>query len=783
MKRNKRHMIVIAVALFGLLSVMAAVDSAYAELGAVGPVNPDNGFPLWYQDSAGLALGQCLETIATNRFCDLPAAGEELGFDPFKPVVFPNNFPLEFAYFFAEAFVDPFSPLRRYDVGLVGGFFREALLDGEQVAALFIRMRVDNLPVAGDYRVLHPYGEEIFPNQAAGGFIRVDPPEFIQIFPAPLDFDAPLAGDLNCLECDPATVFGPFLESADPTNKDVVDPVTGNLYLSNPVIPVTVTGSPTGNNFVRVERVELDGDGNVINVLETIAETGLFFLFGKKVSTVEVSPRTIVFPEQNVAPVFADETVTVTNMSPLRTPPFGQITVSGPDAADFTVPAGSDECSNRDLDAAESCTFVIRFSGLADGLDRTATINIPSDAGEFTAEVVSVSGTIDSVPPQVTATFPVDNGLAPANMTIIAQFDDAMDPATINGTTFTVITPGGPVAGTVTVDEVNNISLFTPSAPLAEGIVHTARILGVPAGVADSVGNPMQADFVWSFTGAPPDLTPPSIAATNPTSMSGGFPTGSPIRVTFNEPVLGFTTKTAIQVSTAAGTVGGTVTFDAQANAAVFTPSSPLEFGTGHTLTVSGGVRDLAGNALAAGFAATFVTNFRPEAPQLLSPSPGEAGVQSPVTLRWTRPVDPDGDPLVFRVSVCNNASFAGAGTDCQTDITVTASAESPKKVYYAGFGFMGMMLGLAGIILGGVRTRGRLIMPVVILFWALVIIAGMSLYSCGGSGGGGGTPATEGVSTQVTGLSSGITFFWRVEADDGKGGTAVSPVSTFSTQ
>jgi hypothetical protein len=66
---------------------------------------------------------------------------------------------------------------------------------------------------------------------------------------------------------------------------------------------------------------------------------------------------------------------------------------------------------------------------------------------------------------------------------------------------------------------------------------------------------------------------------------------------------------------------------------------------------------------------------------------------------------------------------------------------------------------------------------------------------SCGGSSGGGnGTPGTnpggtnpitltaDETSATVTGLATGTTYFWKVVADDGKGGLASSETFSFKT-
>src|SRR5215510_3572936 len=58
-------------------------------LQAMGPIDPANGFPLYYQDSKNLALEHCLDTV-----CDPKLAVP----DPTQPVSFPDNFPPEFFY-------------------------------------------------------------------------------------------------------------------------------------------------------------------------------------------------------------------------------------------------------------------------------------------------------------------------------------------------------------------------------------------------------------------------------------------------------------------------------------------------------------------------------------------------------------------------------------------------------------------------------------------------------------------------------------------------------------
>src|SRR5580658_1565941 len=56
----------------------------------------------------------------------------------------------------------------------------------------------------------------------------------------------------------------------------------------------------------------------------------------------------------------------------------------------------------------------------------------------------------------------------PINHEIVVSFNQEMDPATLDTTTFTVTGPGlTPVAGSVSYDATNNIAIFTPTSLLA----------------------------------------------------------------------------------------------------------------------------------------------------------------------------------------------------------------------------------------------------------------------------------------------------------------------------
>jgi len=117
--------------------------------------------------------------------------------------------------------------------------------------------------------------------------------------------------------------------------------------------------------------------------------------------------------------------------------------------------------------------------------------------------------------PTVIAVTPLDGSTLVCNSSaaITATFSKAMDPATINTTTFTLTGPSGPVSGTVNYVAATNVATFAPASPpgLAVTTTYTATIT---TGVVDTFGNHLAANKVWTFT-------------TATCASSGGIPLGT----------------------------------------------------------------------------------------------------------------------------------------------------------------------------------------------------------------------------------------------------------------
>ena len=77
---------------------------------------------------------------------------------------------------------------------------------------------------------------------------------------------------------------------------------------------------------------------------------------------------------------------------------------------------------------------------------------------------------------------------------ITAIFNEAMDAATVNETTFVLYQGANQVSGTVTYS--GNTATFTPAGYLAINTYYTAT---VTTGTQDPYGNALPANYVWSF--------------------------------------------------------------------------------------------------------------------------------------------------------------------------------------------------------------------------------------------------------------------------------------------
>ena len=212
-------------------------------------------------------------------------------------------------------------------------------------------------------------------------------------------------------------------------------------------------------------------------------------------------------------------------------------------------------------------------------------------------------------PPQVTSVNPLTGSTLTCGTPLVinASFSKAMNPATINTTTFILASGATNVAGAVTYDATTNIATFTPSAALSPNSLYVATIT---TGAQDQFGNGLATNFFWSFTTPPPCPAPTVTAVTPPNGSATTCPNTALITATFSHAMNPATinTSTFTLVGPGATAVIGVVTYVASTNVATFTPSTALTASTSYTATITTGAQDTSGSALGANLVWTFTT-------------------------------------------------------------------------------------------------------------------------------------------------------------------------------
>lgn len=159
--------------------------------------------------------------------------------------------------------------------------------------------------------------------------------------------------------------------------------------------------------------------------------------------------------------------------------------------------------------------------------------------------------------------------------------------------------------------------------------------------------------------------------------------------------------------------------------------------------------------------------NARPAKPALLYPESGQMNVPTTVTFTWNRTSDGDGDRVRYLVCVWE----AGQPFTFSNCTTLPASVGPLSGPYPCALLLLLLLLFLILLLLAFRMKRYR-------LFWLVlaiaVAIAAVFLFQ---------RDRNASLSHEVTGLKPGQVYFWKVIAEDGKGGTTETPLRRFATR
>ncbi len=268
--------------------------------------------------------------------------------------------------------------------------------------------------------------------------------------------------------------------------------------------------------------------------------------------------------------------------------------------------------------------------------------------------------TLDNIPPTVTSVSPADGvtGVT-ATSQVSATFSEAMDPASLSTTTFTLVKQGttAPVPAAVSYNAATRVATLAPSASLESGVAYTATVKSGATGAKDLTGNPLAADRIWAFTTV--DNIPPTVTSVSPSDGATGVASTSQVSATFSEAMdpasLSTTTFTLIRQGTTTP-VPAAVSYNAAIRVATLTPSASLEAGVAHTATVksgASGAKDLTGNSLSVDkvWSFTILPNNPPIA-VISSPANGVTFlITDNINFNGSLSSDPNGDILTFEWS------------------------------------------------------------------------------------------------------------------------------------
>ena len=200
----------------------------------------------------------------------------------------------------------------------------------------------------------------------------------------------------------------------------------------------------------------------------------------------------------------------------------------------------------------------------------------------------------------------------PVNRKVAISFSEMMDPATITASSFFLKATAGGATVPGTVVSVGTSATFTPATPLSANTNYTATITN---GVKDLSGNPMAANFVFTFmTGGAGDTIPPVVSFTTPLHGATSVAINANINATFSEPMDPLTTTVTNFKMTSPGlipfttsSVAGTISY--HGSTATFIPAGALAANTVYTASMTTGAKDLAGNAMATDYVWNFTTS------------------------------------------------------------------------------------------------------------------------------------------------------------------------------
>jgi len=419
------------------------------------------------------------------------------------------------------------------------------------------------------------------------------------------------------------TISAEFSEAIDP-----VSITTTSFTLTEHGTAVSLVASVTYNPATRIaflDPVSLLEDGTTYDVMlsNTVADlVGNTMVLDYKWSFTTGTGVVDTEPPEVTGTVPAAGETGVSRGSAISATFSEPIDYSTAKAANFIVASATQVSGTVSYnEPTRTITFTPDAPGLESLTTYTATVTTgirdvaqnpldPAYEWSFTTE----QG-VDTTGPTVVARNPAANATNVAlNTVVTAEFNELVDPLTINPATFSLLAVSGDnpgaVSGAVTYNAYAKTAIFTPSSALDDNAQFRATLT---TGVEDISGNPMASQVQWFFTtGATEDTTPPTVLSTSPSDGAGGALLNGNITATFSESMNPASlNSTTFKLFKGAEQITGTVSYSEATKTATFNPTPLLLATTVYTAKIIGGAsgaKDAAGNAMAADEEWSFTT-------------------------------------------------------------------------------------------------------------------------------------------------------------------------------
>ncbi|MBK7002351.1 MAG: Ig-like domain-containing protein [Rhodoferax sp.] len=281
----------------------------------------------------------------------------------------------------------------------------------------------------------------------------------------------------------------------------------------------------------------------------------------------------------------------------------------------------------------------------------------------------------DTTAPTVTLVTPANAATNVAtNTKVSVTFSEAMDPLTLNASTFTLKQGATTVPGTTSYSGVT--AVFIPTSDLASNTTYTATIT---SSAKDLASNALTANYAWSWTtAAAADTTAPTITLVNPANAATNVAINTKVSVTFSEAMDPLTLNTAsITLKQGATVISGTTSYSGVT--AVFTPTYDLANNTAYSATITTGAKDLTGNALASDYVWywTTATTADTTVPTVTLVNPWDEATHVDINTKVSATFSKAMDPLTL-----STASFTLIGGANATAVAGTTSYSGVTAVF-----------------------------------------------------------------------------------------------------